>query len=230
MLFDKNGLWLIDASSPSTASKAVWLNQSGIMLSKLRTGSDKSDPSYNSTTGKSFTWKTAITADGIVADYLVGTHLHGEFDISAGNPTTSGVYSTCPFYVSKDRKLSCTNADIKGVINATDLKLDGDSIKAKLKSIVDQINVLEDGIEIAGTDFSDGKISTEAGSIKFTGSSSADYAVELSSPAVRIKSTEGSVYLQNNDQSAWIQLLADGKIIFKAKSIEGISTATPVFG
>lgn len=230
MLFDKNGLWLIDASSPSTASKAVWLNQSGIMLSKLRTGSDKSDPSYNSTTGKSFTWKTAITADGIVADYLVGTHLHGEFDISAGNPTTSGVYSTCPFYVSKDGKLSCTNADIKGVINATDLKLDGDSIKAKLKSIVDQINVLEDGIEIAGTDFSDGKISTEAGSIKFTGSSSADYAVELSSPAVRIKSTEGSVYLQNNDQSAWIQLLADGKIIFKAKSIEGISTATPVFG
>ena len=232
MLFDKNGLWLIDASSPSTASKAVWLNQSGIMLSKLRTGSDKSDPSYNSTTGKSFTWKTAITADGIVADYLVGTHLHGEFDISAGDPTTSGVYSTCPFYVSKDGKLSCTNADIKGVINATDLKLDGDSIKAKLKSIVNKIGVLEDGIEIAGTKFEDGKIRSDTCSLQFTDSSTAEYAVELSGPAVRIKATNGSIYLQNSDDSASIHIRKDGSITLKGASVEGVTsmTAVAVFG
>ena len=114
-------------------------------------------------------------------------------------------------------------------------KLDGTSIQTKLKQIMDEIEIITDGLvtvglEIAGTNFSDGKISAEAGSLNFTGSSSADYAVELSGPAVRIKSTKGSVYLQNKDESAWIQLLAGGKIIFHAASIEGISTATPVFG
>jgi hypothetical protein len=148
---------------------------------------------------------------------------------------TSGLSIKDKFKVDANGKLTCTGAEIGGTINATDLKLDGTSIQTKLKQIMDEIEIITEGLvtvglEIAGTDFSDGKISTEAGSLNFTGSSSADYAVELSSPAVRIKSTEGSVYLQNNDQSAWIQLLADGKIIFKAKSIEGISTATPVFG
>ena len=148
---------------------------------------------------------------------------------------TSGLSIKDKFKVDANGKLTCTGAEIGGTINATDLKLDGTSIQTKLKQIMDEIEIITEGLvtvglEIAGTNFSDGKISTEAGSLNFTGSSSADYAVELSSPAVRIKSTEGSVYLQNKDESAWIQLLASGKIIFHAKSIEGISTATPVFG
>ena len=148
---------------------------------------------------------------------------------------TSGLSIKDKFKVDANGKLTCTGAEIGGTINATDLKLDGTSIQKKLKQIMDEIEIITEGLvtvglEIAGTNFSDGKISTEAGSLNFTGSSSADYAVELSSPAVRIKSTEGSVYLQNKDESAWIQLLASGKIIFHAASIEGISTATPVFG
>lgn len=148
---------------------------------------------------------------------------------------TSGLSIKDKFKVDANGKLTCTGAEIGGTINATDLKLDGTSIQTKLKQIMDEIEIITEGLvtvglEIAGTNFSDGKISTEAGSLNFTGSSSADYAVELSSPAVRIKSTEGSVYLQNKDESAWIQLLASGKIIFHAASIEGISTATPVFG
>lgn len=148
---------------------------------------------------------------------------------------TSGLSIKDKFKVDANGKLTCTGAEIGGTINATDLKLDGTSIQTKLKQIMDEIEIITEGLvtvglEIAGTNFSDGKISTEAGSLNFTGSSSADYAVELSSPAVRIKSTEGSVYLQNKDESAWIQLLAGGKIIFHAASIEGISTATPVFG
>lgn len=148
---------------------------------------------------------------------------------------TSGLSIKDKFKVDANGKLTCTGAEIGGTINATDLKLDGTSIQTKLKQIMNEIEIITEGLvtvglEIAGTNFSDGKISTEAGSLNFTGSSSADYAVELSSPAVRIKSTEGSVYLQNKDESAWIQLLASGKIIFHAASIEGISTATPVFG
>lgn len=122
MLFDKNGLWLIDTSSPSTANKAVWLNQSGIMLSKSRTKSDLSDPSYNSETGKSLTWKTAITPDGIAAEYLTGEYLHAGFEISVGTPSNGTTdYSTCPFYVNSNGYLSCRDASISGAITATSL-------------------------------------------------------------------------------------------------------------
>lgn len=143
---------------------------------------------------------------------------------------TSGLSIKDTFKVDANGKLTCKGAEIGGTINATDLRLDGASIQTKLKQIMDEINIIADGLEIAGTSISNGEISAAAGSLSFTGSSSADYAVELAGPAVRIKSTAGSVYLQNSDESAWIQLLADGKIIFHAASIEGISTATPVFG
>ena len=143
---------------------------------------------------------------------------------------TSGLSIKDKFKVDANGKLTCTGAEIGGTINATDLKLDGTSIQTKLKQIMDEINIISDGLEIAGTNFSNGTIGGAEGSLQFTSSSTAEYAVNLSGPAVRIKSTEGSVYLQNKDESAWIQLLAGGKIIFHAASIEGISTATPVFG
>lgn len=143
---------------------------------------------------------------------------------------TSGLSIKDKFKVDANGKLTCTGAEIGGTINATDLKLYGTSIQTKLKQIMDEINIISNGLEIAGTNFSNGTIGGEEGSLQFTSSSTAEYAVNLSGPAVRIKSTEGSVYLQNKDESAWIQLLAGGKIIFHAASIEGISTATPVFG
>ena len=143
---------------------------------------------------------------------------------------TSGLSIKDKFKVDANGKLTCTGAEIGGTINATDLKLDGTSIQTKLKQIMDEINIISNGLEIADTNFSNGTIGGAEGSLQFTSSSTAEYAVNLSGPAVRIKSTKGSVYLQNKDESAWIQLLAGGKIIFHAASIEGISTATPVFG
>ena len=125
-------------------------------------------------------------------------------------------------------KLTCSGAEIGGTINATDLKLDGTSIQTKLKQIMDEINIISDGLEIAGTNFSNGKISGAEGSLQFTSSSSAAYAVDLSGPAVRIRSTSGAVYLQNAAETASIQIRADGSIGFVAPG--GITGITPVFG
>ena len=98
-----------------------WLNQSGIMLSKSRNKNDSTDPSYSSTTQNSFEWKTAITPDGIAAEYLTGDYLHAGFEISVGVPSTSGSYKTCPFYVDPSGHLSCVGANISGAITATSL-------------------------------------------------------------------------------------------------------------
>ena len=141
---------------------------------------------------------------------------------------TSGLSIKDTFKVDANGKLTCSGAEIGGTINATDLRLDGTSIQTKLKQIMDEINIISNGLEIAGTNFSDGKISGAEGSLQFTSSSSAGYAVELSGPAVRIRSTSGAVYLQNAAETASIQIRADGSIGFVAPG--GITGITPVFG
>lgn len=229
MLIDGNGMWLIDQPTPSEASRAVWLNQSGILLSKSRTSSNTEDPSYNETNGSSFTWKTAITADGIAADYLVGKHLHGEFDISAGIPTTTGSYNTCPFYVDNDGNLTATQARIKGDIDADDIKVGGESIKSKLVYLT---NALTDAASSSEDTPYDLNLQLAWGGLQMTSASTAPYATELySNAALRLKANSGSVYIQTagDDPAASIQLRANGTIAFKATSFEGLNT-TAVFG
>ena len=101
-------------------------------------------------------------------------------------------------------------------------------IQTKLKQIMDEINIISNGLEIAGTNFSNGTIGGAEGSLQFTSSSSAAYAVDLSGPAVRVRSTSGDVYLQNAAGTASMQIKSDGSIRFIASG--GVSGITPVFG
>ena len=141
---------------------------------------------------------------------------------------TSGLSIKDKFKVDANGKLTCSGAEIGGTINATDLKLDGTSIQTKLKQIMDEINIISNGLEIAGTNFSNGSIGAANGSLQFTASSSASYAVDLSGPAVRVRSTSGDVYLQNAAGTASMQIKSDGSIRFIASG--GVSGITPVFG
>lgn len=234
MLMDGNGMWLIDTSSPTTATKAVWMNQSGIMLSKARTSYDSADPSYNGS--RSFTWKTAITADGIVADYLVGSHLHGEFDISAGTPTSTGNYATCPFYVDSDGNLRATKAAIKGDIDADDIKIGGTSIKSKLQYLTDALTTSASGPSSGdyGLD-----LQLEGGGLVIDSASTASYATWLySDGALRMTANSGSVWIANKHSSPTgsMQMMEDGTIkldgtslLWNGKALQGSST-TAVFG
>ena len=141
---------------------------------------------------------------------------------------TSGLSIRDKFKVDADGKLTCTGAEITGTVNATDLRLDGTSIQTKLRQIMDEINIISNGLEIAGTNFSNGTIGAANGSLQFTSSSSASYAVDLSGPAVRVRSTSGDVFLQNAAGTASMQIKADGSIRFSASG--GVSGITPVFG
>ena len=141
---------------------------------------------------------------------------------------TSGLSVRDRFKVDADGKLTCTGAEITGTVNATDLKLDGTSVQAKLRQIMDEISIINDGLEIAGTNFTNGTIGAANGSLLFTAASSAEYAVDLSGPAVRVRSTSGDVYLRNAAGTAGIQIKSDGSIQLSATG--GVKGVTPVFG
>lgn len=157
--------------------------------------------------------------------YRVANEFGGSASMYFG---TNGLSISNTFKVDASGKLTCTGAEIGGTINATDLRLDGTSVQSKLRQIMNEIEIISDGLEIAGTNFSNGTIGAANGSLQFTASSSATYAVDLSGPAVRIRSTSGAVYLQNAAGTAYIQLGADGTI--KCSASGGITGLTPVFG
>jgi len=68
VLFDSDGIWLMDNASKSAATKAVWMNEDGILLGS---GSASSDPASN------FVWQTAITSDGIAAETIAAGTISG---------------------------------------------------------------------------------------------------------------------------------------------------------
>lgn len=213
MLYDSTGLWLMDTTDPKTATKAIWENNNGIMIANARSSADSSDPSYSGST--SLTWKTAITADGIRADYIIGDHLHGGFDISAGTASGSD-YSSCPFYVSSNGALTAKNADISGTLNASTLELNGVNIMNLFSaagtsgsdaSTLDIGNISVDGS--SGIIYvKNAKSGSVCGQIKGTGAVTSADAVEISAVGgLRLLAGgSGAAYIEDGSKSAHIQL------------------------
>lgn len=209
MLYDSTGMWLMNGDDPTTASKAIWMNQNGILLANARTGTDDEDPSYNETSHKSLAWNTAITADGIVADYLIGDHLHATFDISAGRATGTD-YSTCPFYVSEDGKLKAKDANIQGTVDADRIKLRGQDITDLFSPYIDTSSgaTTASGLDLGSITIADGKItfydnnrhSTPQAAITTTPAKTSGHAFHLESEgAMRFVAKSGSVYLEGSE-------------------------------
>lgn len=72
VLFDELGLWLMNNPSQSAATKAVWLNENGILLGSGDAGhitDDEGDDVWE--------WTTAITPEGIIANQFVGEKIEG---------------------------------------------------------------------------------------------------------------------------------------------------------
>ncbi len=79
VLFDGDGIWLLNATTKARATKAVWMNENGILFG---TGSRTSNPA----TSSSWSWTTAISHDGVVADNIAAGTLSG-MTISGGEIT-----------------------------------------------------------------------------------------------------------------------------------------------
>ncbi len=70
VLFDKDGLWLMDGTSKATTTMAIWMNEHGILFGS---GAKSSDPGASS----GWTWTTAINHHGITAKALTGKTISG---------------------------------------------------------------------------------------------------------------------------------------------------------
>ena len=149
---------------------------------------------------------------------------------------TSGLSLGSDFKVDASGAMTAKGATISGTINATDLQLGGVSVQTKLQAIMAQIDAITDslgnvtGLTVGGTNMKGGEMYLDgAGGLQFTPSSSAPegYATDLSGAAVRIRSTNGDIFIQNAGKTASIQLRADGTIKFVSPGVVGV---VPVFG
>lgn len=80
VLFDNDGLWLLNAATKETATSAVWINEKGILFGTGVKGyidaSSDEDNAWN--------WTTAIGHDGIIADAMA-TKVLSAFSIVGGS-------------------------------------------------------------------------------------------------------------------------------------------------
>ena len=139
---------------------------------------------------------------------------------------TSGLSIKSAFRVDANGKLTATGADITGTVKASDLLIGSSSggyssIKTQLRSLVDDVAELS-ALAAAVSVNSSGTLSSldlnigNRGWISITGASTAATALELFSyGAVRVIADNGSVFLQNGDDSAHIQIAANGVVSIK---------------
>jgi hypothetical protein len=109
VLFDSDGIWLMNGTTKANTTKAVWMNENGILFG---TGSKTADPGSSS----AWTWTTAINHDGIVADALAGKtvsgmHLYGG-DLHIGK-RGDGTYN---FEVDSSGNLTANSGTFKGTV------------------------------------------------------------------------------------------------------------------
>ena len=178
LYMDETGLWLIDTDNPTTATKAVWMNGSGILISSSRTKSDSNCPSYNENTGKSFDWGTAISATGVAATEFIGKSIFGEIELGIGSTTSGGFMDTngnrWKFYVDKNGNLHAQDAEVKGDVWCDNLYIDNENILSLLRSLNKNIEDTTEGLELSNTELdikfsrSGNSITTVGGGITFT--------------------------------------------------------------
>lgn len=98
VLFDADGMWLLNGTTKANSTKAIWMNENGILFGS---GSRTSDPGKNWTN-----WTTAIGHEGIVASNIAAGTLSGMTinggEITIGKSSTS---DTSYFYVDGNGNL-----------------------------------------------------------------------------------------------------------------------------
>lgn len=127
VLFDDQGLWLMNSPNKSTMTRAVWANENGILIG---TGSASNNPAEN------WNWTTAIGPDGIVASAIAAGTLSGMNivggDLKIGKIGTSNSYN---FVVDENGNVTANSGTFSGTIKATDIQFnDGEDYKSILNT------------------------------------------------------------------------------------------------
>lgn len=140
VLFDSDGIWLLNNTTKATSTKAIWMNENGMMFGAGSAGVNPAD------TDSGWSWTTAINHDGIVAEALAGKYLSGcqiyggYLNIGNGN-----------FVVTEDGELTAKRGTFKGVVQASDFKdASGQSMMSDYKFTSEFLSLY--GLEIKNQD------------------------------------------------------------------------------
>lgn len=121
VLFDTDGIWLMNATTKSNATKAIWMNENGILFG---TGSRSDDPGAD---GSGWTWTTAISHEGITAEALAGKTISGlkmyggELYIGPSAYDSNGNVTDWNFVVDRNGNLTAKSGAFEGTVRAKDI-------------------------------------------------------------------------------------------------------------
>lgn len=115
VMFDFDGIWLLNGTSKATSTKAIWMNNEGILFG---TGKKTSNPGASNS---GWTWTTAIGHDGITADALAGKTVSGlklyGGELHIGPKPNGGYY----FSVDSRGNMIAESGQFNGTLNAPTL-------------------------------------------------------------------------------------------------------------
>ena len=113
VLFDDNGIWLLNGATKESSSSAIWMNEKGILFGTGSVGYiDTPEDEDNA-----WEWTTAIGHDGIIADAMA-TKTLSAFTIDGGSINIGNG----KFTVDSSGNLVARSGTFSGVLEATTLK------------------------------------------------------------------------------------------------------------
>jgi hypothetical protein len=217
VLFDKDGIWLMNQTTRAAMTKAVWMNESGIAFGTGIAGADVTDTSK-------WTWTTAINHDGIVADALAGKTISGGYiyggriDIGNGKFTvTEQGYLTAETGIFKGTLKAAVFQDSSGnAMTNSDYKFKSDYLDMKGISVKNSSNATTFSVDSNGNVSVSGKITMGSGSsinwsyIDETGSDAYVIAAGASSTASSAYNRASTAISTANSAANIASSIADG--------------------
>lgn len=112
VLFDSDGIWLLNGTSKGTSTRAIWMNNQGILFGS---GRKTSNPGASNS---GWVWTTAIGHEGITADALAGKTVSGlklyGGELHIGPKSGGGYY----FNVDSKGNMTAESGTFKGTLSA----------------------------------------------------------------------------------------------------------------
>lgn len=113
VMFDDDGIWLLNAATKEASTSAIWMNEKGILFGTGTRGYINADGSDDN----AWTWTTAIGHDGVIADAMA-TKVLSAFTINGGSINIGNDN----FIVNTKGELTAKAGVFKGVVQASDFK------------------------------------------------------------------------------------------------------------
>lgn len=113
VLFDDDGIWLLNAATKQASTSAIWMNEQGILFGTGSRGYIDADEDDDN----AWSWTTAIGHDGVIADAMA-TKTLSAFTINGGSINIGNGN----FVVNTKGELTAKAGVFNGIVQASDFK------------------------------------------------------------------------------------------------------------